>query len=123
MADFRLVVDAGPGRRAEWLDQVTGELADDLREIGGIAVRQPAAPAAGGTKSGVVGQLGELAVSGGAVGVTAWALRDVLCRFLDRTRATSVTVRNGEREVTIERPTDRQVDQLLDRLRDVLGDG
>ncbi|MQY17655.1 hypothetical protein [Nocardia macrotermitis] len=107
---------------AEELDQLAGELADDLREIRGLAVGTVAAPGQAGTKSGVALEIGQLAVSGGALGTVAWLIRDVVVRFLDRTRAESITISDGERRVEIKRPSDAQVEKLIDRLGDVLHD-
>ena len=67
-------------------------------------------------------QIGQLAVSSGALSTVAWMIRDVVIRFLDRTRADSITIRNGDLEVVVERPSDKQVDGLIERLRDVLRD-
>ncbi|MBY8861869.1 hypothetical protein K7711_35715 [Nocardia sp. CA2R105] len=107
---------------AEELDQLAGELAEDLREIGGLAVGAVTGSGESGTKSDVALQIGQLAVSSGALGTVAWMIRDVVIRFLDRTRADSITIRNGKLEVVVERPSDKQVDGLIERLRDVLRD-
>ncbi|WP_067898391.1 hypothetical protein [Nocardia vaccinii] len=106
----------------ELLDQLAGELAEDLREVRGLTVGAVTVPGEAGTKSEVALQIGQLAVSGGALGTVAWVIRDIVIRFLDRTRADSITIRNGDLEVFIERPSDRQVDGLIERLRDVLRD-
>lgn len=122
MSDVLLVIDPGPGRGDEWLDGLVGELEADLSEIRGLAVRRVTAEAAHGAKSGVVEQLGQLMLTGGAVGTAAWAIRDVAVRFLERTRAESVTVKKGDREVTIVRPKLSQVDNLIARVDDLLRD-
>jgi hypothetical protein len=119
MSEVVLTVDAG-GRDTGWLDEVTGELADDLRAISGVSVRPVTAPAEG--KSGLVEVVGEVVVSGGGLGVAAWAVRDIVRAFLDRTRAKSVTIRRGNRHLVIERPTDAQVDRVLTELGDLLRD-
>jgi hypothetical protein len=120
MPEVVFSVDAGAGCDGGWLDEITGELADDLRAVGGVSVRP--VDREGGGKSGTAAAIGELVVSGGGLGVAAWAVRDVVRAFLDRTRADSVTIRRGDRKLVIERPTDAQVDQVLDRLEDLLRD-
>ncbi|MEV6427348.1 hypothetical protein [Nocardia sp. NPDC051463] len=122
MSDVVLVINSERRRDPEWLDQLADELQQDLRQIRGLAVRKATTSAAPGAKSGALEQIGQLVASGGAIGTTAWAIRDIVIKFLDRTRATSVTVKRGDKEVTIVRPTDGQVDEIVDRIRDVLDD-
>ncbi|MET8877726.1 hypothetical protein [Nocardia sp. NPDC004604] len=122
MTDVVLVINSGGRRDAEWLDELVDELQTDLREIRGLVVRRATAAAGDGMKSGSLEQIGQLVASGGAIGTVAWAIRDIVIRFLDRTRAASVTVKNGDREVTIARPSDGQVDKIVDQLRDLLDD-
>lgn len=119
MVDVVLEVRGAQGEDAERIQQLADELGDDLREIGGVAVRPVPASGVKG-KAGPAAEIGQLLLSGGGVGAAAWMVRDVLLRFLERSRAESVTLKNGEREVTVVRPTDRQVDELLDRIRNVL---
>ncbi|MFI9509626.1 hypothetical protein [Nocardia sp. NPDC052566] len=120
MSDVVLTINSG--RDLEWLDEVTDELHTDLRAIGGLSVRRATAAAPDGTKSDVVTQIGQLVTSGGTGGIAVWAVRDVILRFLERTRATSITVKKGDREVTIARPTDKQVDKALEQLGELLAD-
>lgn len=119
MVDVVVKVRGAEGESAERSQQLADELAADLREIGGVAVRPALADDAGG-KSGLANEIGQLVLSGGGVGAAAWMVRDVLLRFLERSRAESITLKNGDREVTVVRPTDRQVDELVDRIRNVL---
>ncbi|PXX65582.1 hypothetical protein DFR70_104647 [Nocardia tenerifensis] len=121
MADLLFIVTVGPGDTRR-LDRLTDELADELREISGVRVGTATTAGSPGTKSGTAIEVGQLLVSGGALGTTAWAIRDIVLRFLARGRAESVTVRNGDRRVTIVRPTDGQVDDLVDQLRGLLAD-
>ncbi|WP_225727909.1 MULTISPECIES: hypothetical protein [unclassified Nocardia] len=121
MAEVLFIVGSGP-RNPERLAELTDELADDLRQIDGVRARVATADADPGTKTGVAQEIGQLIVSGGALSVASLAIRDVALRFLERTRAVSITVRKGKREVVIERPADRQVDQIVEQLRDLLGD-
>ncbi|WP_319943560.1 effector-associated constant component EACC1 [Nocardia aurantia] len=115
-----LFILAADGRDDERLNRLAEELARDLREIPGVAVTSATSPVVPGTKSGIALAIGQLAVSGGALSAAALVIRGIVEQFLNRNRATSVTVRNGDREVTIERPTDTQVDEIVDQLRDLL---
>jgi hypothetical protein len=105
------------------LDRLTGELAEDLRDIRSVAVTEVADVGITGTKSGTVLTIGQLAVSGSALTAVTLVIRDVALRFLDRTRAESITISNGEKKVVIERPSDAQVDGLVEQMRDILHDG
>jgi hypothetical protein len=122
MSDVVFVIATGRGRDPGWLDQVTDELADDLQAIGVTTARRTSVGFERGVKSGTMATFGELVASGGAAGVAAWTLRDIIRAFLERTRAGSVTVRKGDRELTIERPTDGQVDDIVARMEDLLRD-
>ncbi|MEV2223716.1 hypothetical protein AB0E01_28095 [Nocardia vinacea] len=122
MADVVLVINSGSRRDSEWLDELTDELQADLREIRGLVVRRVTTAAGDGMKSGALEQVGQLVASGGAIGTAAWAIRDIVIKFLDRTRAGSVTVKNGDREVTIARASDGQVDKIVEQLRELLDD-
>ncbi|WP_433660587.1 hypothetical protein ACQPW1_48045 [Nocardia sp. CA-128927] len=121
MADVLFIVTIGP-QDALRLDRLATELADELREISGVTADTATTAAAFGTKSGVALEIGQLLVSGGALSTSAWVVRDIVIRFLTRNRAESVTVRNGDRDVTIVRPTDGQVDGVVDQLRSLFAD-
>ncbi|MFE6920308.1 hypothetical protein ACFVAV_04595 [Nocardia sp. NPDC057663] len=121
MDDVVLVINSG-GRDAEWLDEVTGELQADLSEIGGLHVSRVTTAAAGGQKSGAVEQIGQLLVSSGAIGAVVWSIRDVSLKFLERTKAESITIKKGDREVTIVRPGLAQVDNAIEKFGDLLAD-
>ncbi|MFI6042109.1 hypothetical protein ACIA8C_10775 [Nocardia sp. NPDC051321] len=121
MADVLFIVTAGPGD-ARRLDRLADELADELREISGVTVGAATTAASPGTKSGTALEIGQLLVSGGALSTATWAIRDIVLRFLARGRAESVTVRNGDRDITIVRPTDGQVDGVVDQLRSLFAD-
>ncbi|MFD4357252.1 hypothetical protein ACFWPX_32235 [Nocardia sp. NPDC058518] len=122
MEDVVLVINSGGRRDAEWLDALTGELQSDLSEIGGLLVRRLTVDAAGGEKSGAVEQIGQLLLSGGAVGTAVWTIRDVTLKFLERTRADSITIKKGDREVTIVRPDLSQVDDIVEQFGDLMRD-
>ncbi|WP_280395702.1 hypothetical protein [Nocardia brasiliensis] len=121
MADVLFIVTVDP-REEQRLDRLAEELAEELREISGVAVEPVTKAGSSGTKSGTAVELGQLLVSGGALSAASWAVRDIVIRFLARNRAESVTVRKGNRGVTIVRPTDGQVDSVVDQLRSLLGD-
>ena len=46
----------------------------------------------------------------------------VLLRFMERTRAESVTIKKGEREITIVRPDLSQVDAIVEQVDALLRD-
>ncbi|MFG1796335.1 hypothetical protein [Nocardia sp. NPDC049149] len=121
MSEVLLAIEGDIRVDPERLDRITDELADDLREINGLVITKPTS-AVGDAKSTAAVEIGQLLASGGALGTAAWVIRDVIYKFLDRTRATSITVKNGDREVTIVRPADKQVEDVVERLRDVLND-
>ncbi|NEW41202.1 hypothetical protein GV794_19655 [Nocardia cyriacigeorgica] len=118
MGDVVFVIDGGSRRGPDWLDQVTGELRADLEEIRGLSVRQVSGVAVDGAKSGVVEQIGQLAVSGGALGTAAWVVRDIVAKFIDRAGARSITIKKGKKEVTITAASAAQIDRLLELLSD-----
>ncbi|MFD6389863.1 hypothetical protein ACWF9G_04270 [Nocardia sp. NPDC055029] len=122
MDDVVLVINSGGRRDAEWLDEVTGELQTDLSEIGGLHVSRVTTAAADGQKSGAVEQIGQLLVSSGTIGAVVWSIRDVSLRFLERTKADSITIKKGDREVTIVRPGMAQVDNAIEKFGDLLAD-
>ncbi|WP_280299240.1 hypothetical protein [Nocardia neocaledoniensis] len=117
-----LVINSGGRRDAEWLDEITGELRADLTEIAGLRVAPVTTAAAGGEKSGAVEQIGQLLLSGGALGTVVWAIRDVSLKFLERSKAESITIKRGDREVTIVRPGLAQVDNVVEKFGDLLRD-
>lgn len=104
----------------EHLDRLAAELAGDLRQVPGVRAETATTAPVAGTKSGIALAIGQLAVSGGALGTVALTIRSIVTQFLNRNRAESVTVRNGDREITIERPDDEQVDAIVEQLRDLL---
>ena len=122
MSDVLLAIDPGRGRGGDRLDELVGELQDDLCEIRGVDARRVTTGARPGEKSGAVEQLGQLLLTGGAVGTATWAIRDVVLRFLERTRAESVTIKKGEREITIVRPDLSQVDAIVEQVDALLRD-
>ncbi|WP_067664914.1 hypothetical protein [Nocardia miyunensis] len=121
MAEVLLTVTLDPGAMRQ-LDQRMKELETDLRGIRGVAVGRGPVTDIPGAKSGVGFAVGSLVVSGALGGTVTLAIRDVLIQFLTRHRANSVTVRNGDREITIDRPSDGQVDAIVGQLPDLLSD-
>ncbi|WP_280232593.1 effector-associated constant component EACC1 [Nocardia cyriacigeorgica] len=118
MGEVLFVIDDAPGHRPDRLDRITDELRGDLEELRGISVRTVTAPAADGTKSGVVEQLGQLAISGGALTPVAWAIHGIVVTLIERSGARSITVKKGDTEVTITGASAEQMDRLLDLLGD-----
>ncbi|WP_328398124.1 effector-associated constant component EACC1 [Nocardia sp. NBC_00416] len=118
MAEVLFVIDGGAHRSPARLDQLTGELRADLEEIRGVGVRPVTGPAAADAKSGVVEQIGQLAVSGGALGTAAWLIRDIVAAFIARSGTRSITVKKGDAEVTITAASATQIDRLIDLLGD-----
>ncbi|MEV0809363.1 hypothetical protein [Micromonospora sp. NPDC050200] len=98
------------------LGELTDELADDLREIGLVErVEQPVAePNAKGVAELA---LGVVTVLAGADPGYVQALVDVVLAFLQRYTGRRVHLRVGDIELTIDRPTHRQTDELVATVR------
>ncbi|MFI1192319.1 hypothetical protein ACH4T9_03455 [Micromonospora sp. NPDC020750] len=98
------------------LNELTGELADDLREAGEVErVERPTTdPAAKG-----VGELafGVVTVLAGVDPGYVQALVDVVLAFLQRHTGRRVHLRVGDIELTIDRPTHGQTDELIETVR------
>ncbi|MFD6608215.1 hypothetical protein ACFWD1_04935 [Micromonospora chalcea] len=94
------------------LGELTDELADDLREVGEVErVERPVTdPHAKGVAELA---LGVVTVLAGADPGYAQALVDVVVVFLQRHTGRRVHLRVGDVELTIDRPTHRQTDQLV----------
>lgn len=118
MAAVRFTVTGGSGD-VRLLDRLTGELADDLRDIRSVTVSQVRFSGSTGIAHDAVPAIGQLAVSGAGLGAVVLMIRDVALRFLERTGANSITITRGERRVVIEHPSD----DLIERMRDVLSEG
>ncbi|WP_405094563.1 hypothetical protein [Micromonospora sp. NBC_01412] len=98
------------------LGQMTDELADDLRDVGEVErVEQPTTdPAAKGVAELALGVVTVLAgVDPGYV----QALVDVVLAFLQRHTGRRVHLRVGDIELTIDRPTHGQTDELIRTVR------
>lgn len=115
MTAVRFTVTGGSGD-VRSLDRLTGELADDLREIRSVTVSPVRFSGGTGIAHEAVPAIGQLAVSGAGLGAVALLIRDVTLRFLERTRADSITISRGERTVVIE----RRSDDLIERMRELL---
>ncbi|MEO3778173.1 hypothetical protein ABGB16_15265 [Micromonospora sp. B11E3] len=94
------------------LDQLTEELADDLRDIGEVRrlerpVTDPDAKGAGELV------LGTVTVLAGADPGYVQALVDVVLAFLQRNAGRRVHLRVGDIELTIDRATRAQTDELI----------
>jgi hypothetical protein len=90
--------DATDPRR---LERLTSQLAQDLRAIGEISVRPAVGSAPQGGKSATISQVGSLVLSGLLSAAGLNALRDIIVAYLQRSSAHSITLRAGEREVTL----------------------
>ncbi|MCL7459025.1 hypothetical protein M8I35_17735 [Micromonospora sp. MSM11] len=99
------------------LGELTDELADSLREIGGEVERvdRPAVePDAKGVAELV---LGVVTVLAGTDPGYVQALVDVVLAFLQRHTGRRVHLRVGDIELTIDRPTHGQTDELISTVR------
>ncbi|WP_320068903.1 hypothetical protein [Micromonospora sp. RTGN7] len=113
MSDVRIRIDFTPLADDEFvLGELTEELADELRDVG--EVDRVELPVTDPNAKGV----GELAL--GAVTVLAGvdpgyvqALVDVVLAFLQRHTGRRVHLRVGDIELTIDRPTHAQTDELI----------
>ncbi|BCL15865.1 hypothetical protein [Micromonospora sagamiensis] len=114
MSHVRIQVDFTPVADDDEfvLDQLTDELADDLREIGEVErVEQPVTdPDAKG-----VGELalGVVTVLAGIEPGYVQALVDVVLAFLQRHTGRRAHLRVGDIELTIDRPTRSQTDEMI----------
>lgn len=98
------------------LGELTDELADDLREVGEVErVERPVIdPYAKGVAELA---LGVVTVLAGADPGYVQALVDVVLAFLQRHTGRRVHLRVGDIELTIDRPTHRQTDELVATVR------
>ncbi|MER7267156.1 hypothetical protein ABT344_02420 [Micromonospora carbonacea] len=98
------------------LGELTDELADDLREIGEVErVEQPVTdPHAKGVAELA---LGVVTVLAGSDPGYVQALVDVVLAFLQRHTGRRVHLRVGDIELTIDRPTHKQTDELVATVR------
>ncbi|NBE81618.1 hypothetical protein [Micromonospora rubida] len=98
------------------LGELTDELADDLRDVGEVdRIERPTTdPAAKG-----VGELalGVVTVLAGVDPGYVQALVDVVLAFLQRHTGRRVHLRVGDIELTIDRPTHAQTDELIRTVR------
>jgi membrane-associated two-gene conflict system component 1 (EACC1) len=115
---FTLLVD-GPWDPRR-LDEAAGRLAVDLRRIDGVVAAPLTGPAPGDGKSEAVHEIGGLVVSGllSAAGLTAIA--DVVVAYLARSGARKITVRDGDREVTVTGASAADVAEVVRDLQDLL---
>ncbi|MEU7959587.1 effector-associated constant component EACC1 [Micromonospora humida] len=98
------------------LGELTEELADDLREVGEVErVERPVAdPEAKGVAELA---LGVVTVLAGTDPGYVQALVDVVLAFLQRHTGRRVHLRVGDIELTIDRPTHGQTDELIATVR------
>ncbi|MCU7730753.1 hypothetical protein ODJ79_44165 [Actinoplanes sp. KI2] len=100
------------------LDLVTGELAEDLSDLG--EVRRLDLDAEPGSKG--VGELvlGTLTVVATADPGYAQALVDLVLGFLGRNRGRKAHLKVGDIELTIDQPTKAQTSTMIDIVRDAI---
>lgn len=103
------------------LDESAGRLGADLRRIDGLVVAPLTAPAPPGGKSDVVHQVGGLLVSGLLSAAGLKAIGDVVVAYLGRSGARKITVRTGDREITVAGASATDVAEVVRRLEDLLG--
>ncbi|WP_194821972.1 hypothetical protein [Micromonospora sp. S-DT3-3-22] len=98
------------------LGELTEELADDLREVGEVErVERPVTDPE--TKGAAELALGVVTVLAGTDPGYVQALVDVVLAFLRRHTGRRVHLRVGDIELTIDRPTHAQTDELIATVR------
>lgn len=121
MTELAIQVQADEAADSARLDELTRALADDLRAIGGLAVRPPYAPPDPATK-GSADSIGYLIVSGLLSASTLGAIRDVIVAYLARARARAIHVRVGDNEITIDGASRADVSTVTRQLAELLAD-
>lgn len=109
--DVVLSID-GAGASPQALDRLTTLLVGDLRAARVGRVERCSAPAAQGSKSGLVPLVGELTVSGMA-SAAVWLLYKTLTAFLERSKAHSITVKLGATEVKVTAASKGEIAEVL----------
>ncbi|OLR93161.1 hypothetical protein [Actinokineospora bangkokensis] len=117
MNDLTLRLDA-EGTPAT-VDRLTGVLFDDLRAARVGVVSRVGTAGAAGSKSGIGQTLGELLV-GGTVPGSLLVVHRTIVKFLERSKARSVTVEVDGKKVTITAAT---AEETAAALRIAAGDG
>ena len=101
------------------LDQLTEELADDLRDIGDVQrVERPQRDP--DTKGVAELVLGTVTVLAGTDPAYAAALVDLVVGFLNRNTGRSAQLKVGDIEFKIDKPTAREVADLISVVRDAV---
>ncbi|MBX6356354.1 MAG: hypothetical protein IRZ05_10940 [Micromonosporaceae bacterium] len=104
------------------LDELSRQLAADLRAAAPLAVRPLAMAPPQSVKSGAAEQIGYLVVSGLLSASTIGAIRDVIVAYLARTRARAVRIRRGDREVTLDGASAADLSAVTKQLARLLED-
>lgn len=104
------------------LDELSRQLAADLRAAAPLAVRPLAMAPPQSAKSGAAEQIGYLVVSGLLSASTIGAIRDVIVAYLARTRARAVRIRRGDREVTLDGASAADLSAVTKQLARLLED-
>lgn len=100
------------------LDQLTDELAEDLRDIGEV-VRLEADAGPGSKGVGEV-VLATVSVVAGTDPGYAQALVDLMLGFLSRNQGRKAYLKVGDIELVIDQPTKSQTSELIDIVRDAI---
>jgi hypothetical protein len=99
------------------LDQLTDELADELRDVGDVSRVEAGHPSTDNKGVGEV-VLATVAVVSSVDPGYAQALVDLVVGFLSRNRGRKAHLRVGDIELTIDQPTRAQTAELIDIVRD-----
>jgi hypothetical protein len=98
-----LVIELSPGEGVSGsrFDRLCGDIADEVRRVKGLSVSSPRIEGTPGTKSGLVHQIGVLAVSGLLSAAGLRAIADIVIARTQRSTVGAVTFRRGDVEVTM----------------------
>lgn len=101
------------------LDQLTGRLADDLREIGEVRRISQAQPDPG-SKGVAELVLGTVTVLAGSDPSYITAFVDLIAAFVNRNNGRRVHLAVGDIQLTIDHPTSRETAKLIEVVRDAV---
>lgn len=113
--ELTVEIGAGDDENGTMLDRRCRELADDLRRVRGVAVAPVRVDGTPGTKSGIVELIGTIAVSGLTVAAVK-VIGDVIVAYLNRSGASSITIRQGDKEVVVQGKPSAEQEEMVRRL-------
>lgn len=116
--DLIVRVDAGENESSTGVDRRCRELTLELHQVAGVSVGPVRIDGEPGTKAGLTEVIGLIAVSG-ASAATIKAVTNVLIAYINRSTASSITIRREDKEVIIEGSPTRSAEELAKQL---LGD-